>query len=169
MKSYWKFSAHIVGSLKVFGLHFEALSFLWTLISHVIIHNVYVRSGRCYLRHVSHLCKSLIFLRFSIYKESSWQADICQLGMDQRKVNVLAREYCDDIKRKNKPIILSHRGSWLHCPADYPFFSCNFSWFNFYLQTCFQAYSKDKKRCQRVIHHLPYSWKTRRFQNISLT
>ncbi|KAB5543944.1 hypothetical protein DKX38_012056 [Salix brachista] len=36
-------------------------------------------------------------------------ADICQLGMDQRKVNVLAREYCDDIKRKNKPIILSHR------------------------------------------------------------
>ncbi|KAJ0575299.1 putative tyrosine--tRNA ligase [Helianthus annuus] len=28
--------------------------------------------------------------------------------MDQRKVNVLAREYCDDTKRKNKPIILSH-------------------------------------------------------------
>jgi tyrosyl-tRNA synthetase len=37
------------------------------------------------------------------------QADICQLGMDQRKVNMLAREYCDDIKRKLKPIILSHR------------------------------------------------------------
>ncbi|ONI05987.1 hypothetical protein PRUPE_5G032600 [Prunus persica] len=36
------------------------------------------------------------------------QADICQMGMDQRKVNVLAREYCDDIKKKNKPIILSH-------------------------------------------------------------
>ncbi|CAN6580374.1 unnamed protein product [Malus baccata var. baccata] len=36
------------------------------------------------------------------------QADICQLGMDQRKVNMLAREYCDDIKKKNKPIILSH-------------------------------------------------------------
>ncbi|KAK3006227.1 hypothetical protein RJ639_017186, partial [Escallonia herrerae] len=36
------------------------------------------------------------------------KADICQLGMDQRKVNVLAREYCDDIKRKMKPIILSH-------------------------------------------------------------
>lgn len=29
--------------------------------------------------------------------------------MDQRKVNMLAREYCDSIKRKNKPIILSHR------------------------------------------------------------
>uniref|UniRef100_A0A1J3EGP9 tyrosine--tRNA ligase n=2 Tax=Noccaea caerulescens TaxID=107243 RepID=A0A1J3EGP9_NOCCA len=36
------------------------------------------------------------------------EADICQLGMDQRKVNMLAREYCDDIKRKNKPIVLSH-------------------------------------------------------------
>ena len=35
-------------------------------------------------------------------------ADICQLGMDQRKVNMLAREYCDDIGRKDKPIIISH-------------------------------------------------------------
>jgi tyrosyl-tRNA synthetase len=37
------------------------------------------------------------------------KADICQLGMDQRKVNMLAREYCDDIKQKDKPVILSHR------------------------------------------------------------
>ena len=39
------------------------------------------------------------------------QADICQLGMDQRKVNMLAREYCDaaEPKIKHKPIILSHR------------------------------------------------------------
>ena len=36
------------------------------------------------------------------------QADICQLGMDQRKVNMLAREYCDAKKRKFKPVILSH-------------------------------------------------------------
>jgi tyrosyl-tRNA synthetase len=36
------------------------------------------------------------------------QADICQLGVDQRKVNMLAREYCDAAKKKNKPIILSH-------------------------------------------------------------
>ncbi|KAK2453158.1 Nucleotidylyl transferase superfamily protein [Trifolium repens] len=43
-------------------------------------------------------CADIFFLK----------ADICQLGMDQRKVNVLAREYCDLIKRKNKPIILSH-------------------------------------------------------------
>lgn len=34
--------------------------------------------------------------------------DICSLGMDQRKVNSLAIEYCDKIKRKNKPIIISH-------------------------------------------------------------
>jgi hypothetical protein len=40
------------------------------------------------------------------------QADICQLGMDQRKVNMLAREYCDHAKIKFKPIILSHRA----CP-----------------------------------------------------
>ncbi|PRP78466.1 hypothetical protein PROFUN_13643 [Planoprotostelium fungivorum] len=36
------------------------------------------------------------------------KADICQLGVDQRKVNMLAREYCDEVKIKNKPIILSH-------------------------------------------------------------
>jgi len=41
-------------------------------------------------------------------KAAMLQADICQLGMDQRKVNMLAREYCDDIKRKLKPIIISH-------------------------------------------------------------
>lgn len=34
--------------------------------------------------------------------------DMCQLGMDQRKVNVLAREYCDIIGQKKKPIIVSH-------------------------------------------------------------
>uniref|UniRef100_A0A7S4DMU6 tyrosine--tRNA ligase n=2 Tax=Lotharella globosa TaxID=91324 RepID=A0A7S4DMU6_9EUKA len=40
------------------------------------------------------------------------KANICQLGMDQRKVNMLAREYLDnkDVKKKYrfKPIILSH-------------------------------------------------------------
>lgn len=35
-------------------------------------------------------------------------ADICQLGVDQRKVNMLARDYCDAAGRKLKPIILSH-------------------------------------------------------------
>ncbi len=38
------------------------------------------------------------------------KADICQLGMDQRKVNMLAREYCDEARPriKHKPVILSH-------------------------------------------------------------
>ncbi|TVU23836.1 hypothetical protein EJB05_26219 [Eragrostis curvula] len=36
------------------------------------------------------------------------EVDICQMGMDQRKVNMLAREYCEVIRRKNRPIILSH-------------------------------------------------------------
>ena len=35
--------------------------------------------------------------------------DICSLGIDQRKVNMLAREYCDKSNDKKKPIILSHR------------------------------------------------------------
>ncbi|TFJ83657.1 hypothetical protein NSK_004761 [Nannochloropsis salina CCMP1776] len=36
------------------------------------------------------------------------KADICQLGLDQRKVNMLAREYCDSVKIKFKPVIISH-------------------------------------------------------------
>ena len=36
------------------------------------------------------------------------KADVCQLGVDQRKVNMLAREYCDLAKIKFKPVILSH-------------------------------------------------------------
>ena len=45
-------------------------------------------------------CADIFFLK----------ADICQLGVDQRKVNMLAREYCDlcKPKRKFKPVILSH-------------------------------------------------------------
>lgn len=43
-------------------------------------------------------CTDVFFLR----------ADICQLGVDQRKVNMLAREYCDAARIKRKPIILSH-------------------------------------------------------------
>jgi len=35
------------------------------------------------------------------------QVDVCQLGLDQRKVNMLAREYADQVK-KPVPIILSH-------------------------------------------------------------
>lgn len=44
-------------------------------------------------------CADIFFLK----------ADICQLGMDQRKVNMLAREYAEDCKPKRlKPIVLSH-------------------------------------------------------------
>ncbi|KPI83936.1 tyrosyl-tRNA synthetase putative (TyrS) [Leptomonas seymouri] len=43
-------------------------------------------------------CTDIFFLK----------TDICQLGLDQRKVNMLAREYCDLIGRKLKPVILSH-------------------------------------------------------------
>jgi tyrosyl-tRNA synthetase len=43
-------------------------------------------------------CTDIFFLK----------ADICQLGVDQRKVNMLARDYCDSAGRKSKPVILSH-------------------------------------------------------------
>lgn len=43
-------------------------------------------------------CADIFFLK----------ADICQLGVDQRKVNMLARDYCDAAGRKLKPVILSH-------------------------------------------------------------
>lgn len=35
--------------------------------------------------------------------------DVVQMGMDQLKVNMLAREYCDKSSRKKKPIIISHK------------------------------------------------------------
>ena len=40
-------------------------------------------------------CADIFFLK----------ADICQLGEDQRKVNMLARDYCTD---PIKPVIISH-------------------------------------------------------------
>lgn len=40
-------------------------------------------------------CADIFFLK----------ADVCQLGLDQRKVNMLARDYCKD---PVKPVILSH-------------------------------------------------------------
>jgi hypothetical protein len=47
-------------------------------------------------------CTDIFFLK----------ADICQLGNNQRKVNMLARKYCHhaakDKKRMHKPVILSH-------------------------------------------------------------
>ncbi|KAH9256151.1 hypothetical protein BASA81_005939 [Batrachochytrium salamandrivorans] len=36
------------------------------------------------------------------------QADVCQLGMDQRKVNMLARDYAHSAGKRFKPVILSH-------------------------------------------------------------
>ncbi|RLM70047.1 hypothetical protein C2845_PM17G14190 [Panicum miliaceum] len=43
-------------------------------------------------------CADIFFLK----------VDICQMGLDQRKVNRLARDYCEASKRNNRPIILSH-------------------------------------------------------------
>eukprot|EP00899_Mesostigma_viride_P012103 jgi/Mesvir1/20894/Mv07968-RA.1 len=35
-------------------------------------------------------------------------ADICQLGTDQQQVNLMARDYCDESGRAQKPVIVSH-------------------------------------------------------------
>ena len=44
-------------------------------------------------------CADIFFLK----------ADICQLGLDQRKVNMLARDTAEKLKpKKRKPVILSH-------------------------------------------------------------
>ena len=43
-------------------------------------------------------CADIFFLK----------ADVCQLGLDQRKVNALAKDYCDKISKTDKPVIISH-------------------------------------------------------------
>jgi tyrosyl-tRNA synthetase len=43
-------------------------------------------------------CADIFFLK----------ADVCQLGLDQRKVNALAKDYCDKINKTDKPVIISH-------------------------------------------------------------
>ena len=47
------------------------------------------------------------------------KADICQLGLDQRKVNMLAREYCAAAHGPSarKPVILSHGAMREAAPA----------------------------------------------------
>ena len=86
----------------------------WTLVMDIAIKNNLKRIIRCsqimgrgetdelsaaQIFYPCMQCADVFFLK----------ADICQLGMDQRKVNMLAREYCDASKRKHKPVILSNR------------------------------------------------------------
>lgn len=85
----------------------------WSLVIDIARRNTYDRIVRCsqimgrkekeslYAAQIMYPCMQCADIFFL-------KADICQLGMDQRKVNVLAREYCDDIGIKNKPAILSH-------------------------------------------------------------
>jgi len=85
----------------------------WTRVIDIATRNSVVRITRCcqimgrkesdslsaaQIMYPCMQCADIFFLK----------ADICQLGMDQRKVNVLAREYCDHIRKKLKPVILSH-------------------------------------------------------------
>ncbi|XP_078440286.1 tyrosyl-tRNA synthetase, class Ib, bacterial/mitochondrial [Wolffia australiana] len=117
---------YLIEIWKAVGMNLEKVEFLWTseeinkrpneywtLVMDIARRNNLPRILRCcqimgrseqddltaaQIMYPCMQCADIFFLK----------ADICQLGMDQRKVNVLAREYCDAIKRKNKPIILSH-------------------------------------------------------------
>ncbi|KAG0457365.1 hypothetical protein HPP92_022213 [Vanilla planifolia] len=126
LKKIRKIGEYLVEIWKAAGMKTERVEFLWSsdeinrradeywpLVMDVARRNTLPRIVRCcqimgrseqdeltaaQIFYPCMQCADIFFLK----------ADICQLGMDQRKVNVLAREYCDDIKRKNKPIILSH-------------------------------------------------------------
>lgn len=57
--------------------------------------NLYMSS----LMYSAMQCADVFFLR----------VDICQMGLDQLKINMLVREYCDKIGRKFKPVTVSHK------------------------------------------------------------
>lgn len=85
----------------------------WSMVIDIARKNTYQRIVRCsqimgrndkenlYAAQIMYPCMQCADIFFL-------KADICQLGQDQRKVNVLAREYCDDIGKKDKPVIVSH-------------------------------------------------------------
>jgi tyrosyl-tRNA synthetase len=85
----------------------------WSLVIDIARRNTYDRIVRCsqimgrkekeglYAAQIMYPCMQCADIFFL-------KADICQLGMDQRKVNVLAREYCDDVGKKDKPVMVSH-------------------------------------------------------------
>jgi tyrosyl-tRNA synthetase len=85
----------------------------WSLVIDIARKNTYDRIVRCsqimgrsekeslYAAQIMYPCMQCADIFFL-------KADICQLGKDQRKVNMLAREYCDDIGKKDKPVIISH-------------------------------------------------------------
>jgi len=88
----------------------------WTLVMDIAMKNNLKRVVRCSQimgrNETDELAASQIFYPVMQCADIFFlKADICQLGMDQRKVNMLAREYCDlcKPKRKFKPVILSHQ------------------------------------------------------------
>lgn len=111
---------------KALGMRLENVRFLWasdeinknsgaywTRVMDIARHNNITRIKRCCqimgradgddqpassIFYPCMQCADIFYLR----------ASICQLGMDQRKVNMLAREYVDQKKLKHKPVILSH-------------------------------------------------------------
>lgn len=85
----------------------------WTLVMDIARVNNLARIQRCCTimgrKDTDELSASQIFYPCMQAADVFFlKADICQLGMDQRKVNMLAREYAGDKKMRFKPVIISH-------------------------------------------------------------
>eukprot|EP01006_Ploeotia_vitrea_P006538 TRINITY_DN13642_c0_g1_i2.p2 TRINITY_DN13642_c0_g1~~TRINITY_DN13642_c0_g1_i2.p2 ORF type:complete len:291 (-),score=168.64 TRINITY_DN13642_c0_g1_i2:105-977(-) len=131
LKKIKKVGAYMVEVWKAAGMNMDNVEFLWAqeeinkrpndywmLVMDIARRNSISRIKRCatimgreenddmpaaQILYPAMQCADIFFLK----------ANICQLGMDQRKVNMLAREYMDnkDVKKKlgkHKPVILSH-------------------------------------------------------------
>ena len=111
---------------KACGMNLDAVTFKWSseeinaqpdkywmLVMDIARHNNLPRILRCATimgrKETDDLATSQVFYPCMQCADIFFlEADICQLGMDQRKVNMLAREYCDIKGIKKKPVILSH-------------------------------------------------------------
>jgi tyrosyl-tRNA synthetase len=85
----------------------------WTLVMDIARQNSLNRIQRCCTimgrKETDEMSASQIFYPCMQAADVFFlKADICQLGMDQRKVNMLAREYAKDKKMRFKPVIISH-------------------------------------------------------------
>ncbi|KAK2648038.1 hypothetical protein Ddye_015527 [Dipteronia dyeriana] len=94
---------YVIEIWKAAGMDLNGVEFIWSseVINSQASDNEEDESSALTIMYPCMQCADIFFLK----------ADTCLLGMDQRRVNELARECCDDIKRKNKPIILWHRMS----------------------------------------------------------
>lgn len=126
LKKIRKMGEYFIEVWKACGMNMEHVQFLWaseeinkkpdeywSLVMDVSRSFNITRMKRCLKimgRHndEENYCSQILYPCMQCADIFFLKVDICQLGTDQRKVNMLAREYCDLKKIKNKPVILSH-------------------------------------------------------------